>query len=84
MEWQKLLSQKFTFHNVSINTDPGRADARMLLQFTFHNVSINTPGTGTRKEGAAGFTFHNVSINTQENDDRYVNEERIYIPQCFY
>ena len=35
-------SSCFTFHNVSINTDPNFWNNHCLTCFTFHNVSINT------------------------------------------
>ena len=33
---------KFTFHNVSINTNADSSCSRIWVLFTFHNVSINT------------------------------------------
>ena len=35
-------SEKFTFHNVSINTNPLLKGVIEPVIFTFHNVSINT------------------------------------------
>ena len=37
-----LYENRFTFHNVSINTDVKMIEWRNWRKFTFHNVSINT------------------------------------------
>ena len=55
----KRICQKFTFHNVSINSNGAVETYISRVQFTFHNA-------GHYKRFRADiFTFHNVSINSR-------------------
>ena len=42
INYEHEVDSNFTFHNVSINTEPVRIPVHERLYFTFHNVSINT------------------------------------------
>ena len=55
---------KFTFHNVSINSNPDAKTMFKWNKFTFHNVSINSLYDDWIEEQLSKFTFHNVSINS--------------------
>ena len=60
----------FTFHNVSIKTDPVHVDEKDFPPFTFHNVSIKTKVRRLTKSVLSSFTFHNVSIKTSDAPQR--------------
>ena len=62
---QNVLKTIFTFHDVSINTDPEvRYSQGENPTFTFHDVSINTVLILEPTKNQFFFTFHDVSINT--------------------
>ena len=60
----KRICQKFTFHNVSINSGFHFPSICSNSLFTFHNVSINSDATTDTEDLHYSFTFHNVSINS--------------------
>ncbi len=62
----KRICQKFTFHNVSINSGFHFPSICSNSLFTFHNVSINSDATTDTEDLHYSFTFHNVSINSQK------------------
>ena len=55
---------KFTFHNVSINSHSLDSKIGCRTIFTFHNVSINSIRHRDSFVNLTLFTFHNVSINS--------------------
>ncbi len=61
----KRICQKFTFHNVSINSGFHFPSICSNSLFTFHNVSINSDATTDTEDLHYSFTFHNVSINSR-------------------
>ena len=62
---ESLQPQRFTFHNVSINSLILSISARTKFSFTFHNVSINSLILNDYIIIKCLFTFHNVSINSR-------------------
>ena len=60
----KVIYNRFTFHNVSINSYKIPREYRSIQRFTFHNVSINSLQSALEGAGIVIFTFHNVSINS--------------------
>ena len=40
--WMGMITGKFTFHNVSINSETSVDFLPLITVFTFHNVSINS------------------------------------------
>ena len=40
--WMGMITVKFTFHNVSINSETSVDFLPLITVFTFHNVSINS------------------------------------------
>ena len=67
--WSKLTAdcrKSFTFHHVSIKTQPHQIEKIKGSLFTFHHVSIKTKVSGFWINWSAEFTFHHVSIKTRK------------------
>ena len=56
---------RFTFNNVSINSQVQGQENLSFYAFTFHNVSINSGANDSAEPTISLFTFHNVSINSR-------------------
>ena len=72
----KRICQKFTFHNVSINSNGAVETYISRVQFTFHNVSINSMHEQLADYFCFLFTFHNVSINSKKHLTEQLDSQR--------